>query len=70
MIIDTYKFGDRVLDPSCGSGIFLVEILKIILSSEKEYSEKLKAIQDIFGFDINPLAIFTCKINCLLIPFG
>ena len=67
MTIDTYKFGKRVLDPSCGSGIFLVEILKIILSSERDYSECYKAIEDIYGFDINPLAIFTCKINFLLI---
>lgn len=67
MTVDSFKFGDRVLDPSCGSGIFIIETLKAILNSKKEYSEKLQAIHNVYGFDINPLAIFTCKINYLLI---
>jgi hypothetical protein len=67
MVINSYEFGDRVLDPSCGSGIFIIEILKVILSTEKEYESLIKAIQNVFGFDINPLAIFTCKVNFLLI---
>jgi len=67
MVEDSYEFGDNVLDPSCGSGIFIIEILKLILSSKKEHKILIKAIQNVYGFDINPLAIFTCKINSLLI---
>ena len=67
MVADSYEFGDNILDPSCGSGIFLIEVLKLILSSKKEHAILIKAIQNIYGFDINPLAIFTCKINFLLI---
>ena len=37
MVEDSYEFGDNVLDPSCGSGIFIIEILKLILSSKKEH---------------------------------
>ena len=67
MIIDSYTFGDKVLDPSCGSGIFIVEIFKLILSSQKEHECLINAIQNVYAFDINPLAIFTCKVNSLLI---
>ncbi len=67
MVIDSYEFGDRVLDPSCGSGIFIIEVLKLILSSDKDHESIIKAVQNVFGFDINPLAIFTCKVNGLLI---
>ena len=67
MVNDSYEFGDKVLDPSCGSGIFIIEVLKLVLSSKKDHESLIKAIQNIFGFDINPLAIFTCKVNFLLI---
>jgi hypothetical protein len=67
MVIDSYEFGDKVLDPSCGSGIFIIEVLRLILSSDKDHESIIKAVQNLFGFDINPLAIFTCKVNCLLI---
>jgi len=38
MVDDTYMFGERVLDPCCGSGNFLIEIIKRILSSNKSFS--------------------------------
>lgn len=61
----------KLLDPSCGSGIFLIlEIEKI-----KDYSNKygmngeellLKILKNIVGFELNPLAIITSKINYLI----
>lgn len=67
MIDDAYKVGMRTLDPSCGSGSFLIELIVKILNSNIKKSLKFEAIDDIFGFDINPLATLTAKINILLL---
>ncbi|MFO7797601.1 MAG: N-6 DNA methylase [Promethearchaeati archaeon] len=67
MVSDTYKFGKKVLDPSCGSGNFLMEIISRIIKSEKPINSKYEALNNLFGFDINPLAIYTLKINVILI---
>jgi len=67
MINYTYEFGYRVLDPSCGSGNFLVNIVKKIIDSSKSYQKKQDSILNVYGFDINPLAINTTKINISLI---
>ncbi|MHA1256728.1 MAG: HsdM family class I SAM-dependent methyltransferase [Promethearchaeota archaeon] len=66
MIDDSYSFGDRVLDPCCGSGNFLIEIIKKILESDKTETQKIAAINNIYGYDINPLSIFFTRINSLL----
>ena len=67
MINYTYEFGYKVLDPSCGSGNFLVNIVIRIIESSKSYQNKQKSILKVYGFDINPLAINTTKINISLI---
>jgi SAM-dependent methyltransferase len=72
MVNKVYTIGDRVLDPSCGSGTFLIETYKKIdeeLGSnldEKPSEEWLKAVNNVFGFDINPIAILTTKANLIL----
>ncbi|MFX0073544.1 MAG: class I SAM-dependent DNA methyltransferase [Candidatus Hermodarchaeota archaeon] len=67
MIKNHYIIGDKVLDPSCGSGNFLLTITIEIISSEITNGAKLEAINNIFGFDINPLAVITAKVNLILI---
>jgi len=67
MVEESYEFGEKVLDPSCGSAIFLVEILKIIISSNKPEEEKIAAINNLNGYEINPISIFIAKINFLLL---
>jgi hypothetical protein len=67
MIDDIYEFGSKILDPSCGSGNFLVDIIIKIISSSKSEGLKQKAIQNVYGFDINPLAIITTKTNIYLL---
>ncbi|NVM02046.1 MAG: N-6 DNA methylase [Candidatus Helarchaeota archaeon] len=69
----------KILDPSCGSGIFLsLELKKILKKSKNSIINKSKLLssilENIIGFEINPLAIITAKINYLfaihkLIPF-
>jgi len=67
MIEDVYEVGKKTLDPSCGSGSFLIELIIKILNSNIKKSLKSEAIEKIFGFDINPLATLTVKINILLL---
>ncbi|TXT65698.1 MAG: hypothetical protein BAJALOKI1v1_390018 [Promethearchaeota archaeon] len=67
MITRSYQFGDKTLDPSCGSGNFIMELIQQIFRTEYPLNEKIKAIKNIYGFDINPLATYTAKINLLLL---
>ena len=67
MLIATYQVGLKTLDPSCGSGSFLIEIILTISDSNYPISSKLKAIENLFGFDVNPLATLTAKVNVILL---
>ncbi|HEY0088852.1 MAG TPA: DNA methyltransferase, partial [Candidatus Lokiarchaeia archaeon] len=67
MVDSFYDFGLKILDPSCGSGNFLIYIVIKILNSQKPDDQKIKALNKIYGFDINPLATMTAKVNMLLI---
>ena len=69
MIEDIYELGIKTLDPSCGSGGFLIEIIIKILNSKVKKNVKFDAIENIYGFDINLLAILTAKVNILLLLF-
>ena len=63
----------KILDPGCGSGSFLVEIINRIkkLSLDKELKNVsnhellTKILNNVIGFDINPVAILTAKTNYL-----
>jgi len=61
----------RVLDPACGSGTFLVILIKYI----RERAGKLRIpphrlleliLSNIIGFDLNPLAVIAARTNYLL----
>ncbi len=72
MVENSYELRDRVLDSSCGSGTFLIETYKKIDShfefphDQEPPEEWFDAINNVFGFDINPIAVLTTKANCLL----
>jgi len=72
MVEKVYKVGDRVLDSSCGSGTFLIECYKKIdekfnlKPTDDPPDEWFNAINNIFGFDINPIAVLTTKANLIL----
>ncbi|MFX0066746.1 MAG: class I SAM-dependent DNA methyltransferase [Candidatus Hermodarchaeota archaeon] len=67
MVEDFYEFGKMVLDPACGSGTFIVEIMKkILLKPNKSLEQKLNALKNIFGMDINPIAVATTRANVML----
>ncbi len=65
MVNDSYSFGDYTLDPCCGSGNFLIEVINYILSQNRSKKEKIEAINKVYGFDINPISIYISKINFL-----
>jgi len=61
----------RWLDPACGSGTFLVLLIKRYLELGDKLmlpeAELLEAIlENVVGFDINPLAVITARVNFLL----
>lgn len=58
----------KFLDPTCGSASFLLAIIKRIrTSSELPAMELLQRItQNVWGFDLNPLAVQTARVNYLI----
>lgn len=58
----------RFLDPTCGSASFLLAIIKRIRdNSELSARELLRGItQNVWGFDLNPLAVQTARVNYLI----
>lgn len=61
----------RILDPGCGSGTFPILAIK----RAKQYAEKNKMtpkdtlkniLKNIFGFDLNPMAVISSRTNYLL----
>ena len=63
-------FRKRILDPACGSGTFLVLAIKQIKNrGEKEgVNPKIlaqKILANVWGFDLNPLAVIAARTNYL-----
>jgi hypothetical protein len=63
-----FKPSDKVLDPTCGSGTFLVLLInQIIKNLKKKPAEIVKHIlSHVYGFDLNPLAVIASRTNYLL----
>lgn len=64
----------KAIDPCCGSGIFIVTLIRKILDTVDLYTisdtEKNKLIEDItqrvYGVDINPLSVLTARVSYYL----
>ena len=59
----------RVLDPACGTGTFLIEVISRMIRTAGDDSpaRTLQQILDnVVGFDLNPLAVQASKVNYLL----
>lgn len=62
---------DRVLDPSCGSGTFLFQTLRLkraALERKGVPLEEMAAIlsEQVFGFDVHPVAVIFARVTYLL----
>jgi hypothetical protein len=61
----------RILDPTCGSGAFLLALIrkKRLLAKDREWDTKQlldTVCKSIWGFDLNPLAVQTARVNFLI----
>lgn len=59
----------RVLDPACGSGTFLVEVISRMVATAGEQAPKRtlqRIVENVVGFDLSPLAVQAAKVNYLL----
>ncbi|MCS7324587.1 MAG: hypothetical protein NZ532_04515, partial [Thermoflexales bacterium] len=61
----------RFLDPACGSGTFLVLIIARMIELGKalfvpEHKLLASILSNVVGFDLNPLAVLTARVNYLL----
>jgi len=70
-VVGDLKPTDKVLDPACGSGTFLV----LCIRKMREYAKKKmlneeetlnKILLNVVGFDLNPLAVISSRTNYLL----
>ena len=63
--------GTRALDPTCGSGAFLVEMIRrkreaaVALKMSSESTVRM-IIKSVWGFDLNPLAVQVSRTNFLM----
>lgn len=70
----------KAIDPCCGSGIFIISLIKqivgnreLITISENEKNKiKNEIISRVYGIDINPLSVLSARVGYFmaLLPFG
>lgn len=65
------KLGSRLIDPACGSGTFLVLAIKRVRSKYvaadiEPVAVLSKILENIVGFDLNPLAVLAARTNYLV----
>ncbi len=62
----------RLIDPSCGSGKFLVEAARRLVAKYRDSGianarQILKSVRDnLYGFDLNPFACYLAEVNLLI----
>ena len=57
---------ESLLDPCCGSGVFLLQGLKRLLRRASQQGVPVTApliVQNLIGLDVNPISVFACKAN-------
>lgn len=62
-----------LIDPTCGSGTFLTQALKRIISHKNgklKFEDIQQITQNLVGFDINPISVVSAKANFILIMFS
>lgn len=61
--INKINMCDKICDPACGTGVFLVEVLNKLKFT---LDEKLIYLsENIYGYDVNPFAVIATKINLM-----
>ncbi len=60
------KYYKYILDPSCGSGTFLIEALRLIFKDYSIEDIKENALKILLGIDNEPRATALCKVNMVI----
>ena len=70
----------KALDPCCGSGTFIIQLIKhvvgnvdlYVLSEEEKEAYMKKILDSVYGIDINPLSVLSARVGYYLAlrPFG
>ena len=61
-----WKPQQSLLDPTCGSGTFILEALKRRLEIAPADTNADELLKGIYGFDLNPLAVLTAKASVVV----
>lgn len=62
-----------IIDPTCGSGTFVIQSLKRVLAKKDNqisYSEAKKITNNVVGFDLNPISAISARANYILTLFS
>ena len=67
-VIDTAGWtpSQSLLDPTCGSGTFILEGLRRRLETASEETTARELLAGLYGFDLNPLAVLTAKASIVV----
>jgi hypothetical protein len=69
MVDYVYKEEDYVLDPACGSGMFLLSISNYLQKHHISPEKRFAGLNKIYGIDRNPLACLMARTNLILYNF-
>ena len=62
-----FSTGKRLLDPACGSGTFLFTAIRLLREQGLKGADLVdKALQNVVGVDVHPLAVTISKVNYVL----
>jgi len=66
--LSEYEQGQRILDPACGSGTFLVEAIDTVRKESNKEGEELlnEILENVVGFDLNPISVIASRTNYLM----
>ena len=58
--------GQSLLDPTCGSGTFVLEGLRRRIEKASPRATAANLLEGLYGFDLNPLAVLTAKASIVV----
>lgn len=65
-----YSFDKSILDPTCGSGTFIVLLIRNYIAHNKENMDNAEMLNNILnnikGYDLNPLAVISARANYII----
>lgn len=61
-----FHSGMRILDPTCGSGTFLILAINQMIAEACGTPNLSNILKSVYGFDLNPLAVVSARTNYIL----